>query len=353
MAAAMEPDVEPDSDDDTVGYVDPLIIDETVEQVQDMAGLLQPAPEGGSLSAAASLAPKTNKTSKKSGKNTKSLGSKPAKSGAQPKFALISDVSSTTVNSPAASKQIHFVENLDKQVTVQISDEFQTVVNKKAKRQLDALSTDDSSEDETTLKKRAVSVTVATDSSSNAIQPTRNGNDTLYIRGVGYNFAAAVRRQPTLYTSEIVKICGSDVDQHLWKFSGETFRINIKNAAQRSKLLQVTDLCGKSVEISEPWSVTRRNDRQIGGGPSQPAVNTYAQARASGQTLGVVYGVPADVSPDQIKDMASAASARRLTPQSGEMRETDEVYSVLLGFNGELPQFVQVAPFLRLRINAY
>jgi hypothetical protein len=92
-----------------------------------------------------------------------------------------------------------------------------------------------------------------------------SASETLYIKGIGYNFAAAVRRQPSSYHSEIIKCCGSDVDASLWKFSGETLRVVLKQPAQRFRLLQATEICGKSVEVTEPWSVSTRTQAQVRG----------------------------------------------------------------------------------------
>lgn len=126
-------------------------------------------------------------------------------------------------------------------------------------------------------------------------------------------------------------------------------RVAVKQVQQRERLLRTLEICGKPVTVSEVWSVARRSAQQGGGDIVPPAVNDYAQAAANGQILGVVYAVPVEFTPEQIRDMTAAVSARRLTPPSNK----EEVYSVLLSFTGVLPQHVQLTPFIKLKVFPY
>lgn len=207
MAQAMHSDVEPDSDD-SLDVTRPLVV-----------ATAKAGPEVGDLGVCASPAPKNTK---KPGKHVLPLGVKPVTSGSQSMFALSPSTSgapnnvNVAIGVSAAGEHTHFVDELAMQVT----DGFQVVTSKKSKRQLNASSTNYSSDDDTQVKKRAVSVNaVVCESSDTNVQPSMNGNETLYIKGVGYNFAAAVRRQPSAYQADIIKCCGSDVDASLWKFS--------------------------------------------------------------------------------------------------------------------------------------
>jgi hypothetical protein len=130
----------------------------------------------------------------------------------------------------------------------------------------------------------------------------------------------------------------------------ESLRIVVKQPAQQFMLLQTSELCGKIVEITEPWSISRKRTEQVSG--DQPlAPNTYADAVASGRKLGVVYGVPSDVTPDEVKNLVDAVDARRLTPMTESNK--NEAYSVLLSFTADTPPYVEIAPFSRLKISQY
>jgi hypothetical protein len=80
-----------------------------------------------------------------------------------------------------------------------------------------------------------------------------------------------------------------------------------------------------------------------GKGDSHPPRLIRSQRRLQTATLGVVYGVPSDITPDDIQNLVSALSARRLTSFTETNQESN--YSVLLTFDGQLPSSDQVAPF--------
>lgn len=173
--------------------------------------------------------------------------------------------------------------------------------------------------------------------------------NTLYIKGDSYNFVAAMKRQLKQYQSAIVQICGGDVDTSKWKLTGESLRVEVRNDQQRSKLLSVVEICGKPVLVTEPWSLTAKRNQVSENKLIQP--NTYVDAAIRGLKLGVVYGVPADITPDDMRVLAAAVEARRLTPMS--RTNVDDQYSVLLSFDDEIPSHVEVTPFLRLKVTAY
>jgi hypothetical protein len=143
-------------------------------------------------------------TASKTAKHNLPLGVKTTSSGTQPIFAVVSSArsaahiaaASVVSNSKTNVEPTHSVEEF----AMQTSEDFQVVTNKKAKRLLNASSTDDPSDDDTHIKTRPVNQSAITgdsaDASGSAQLSTTAINETLYIKGVGYNFAAAVRRQP-------------------------------------------------------------------------------------------------------------------------------------------------------------
>jgi hypothetical protein len=241
--------------------------------------------------------------------------------------------------------QTQFTDNLE----IDDGSDFRVVERKKGKRQLGASSSDEDTDDDTAVKRRAVSVeTAAPLSSSNGATDTSHF---LYIKGVGYNFGAAVKRRAKEYQAEIIRVCGSEVDASLWRFPGESLRVTLTLPSQRFNLLQVNDLCGKPVEVSQSWSLARRErDMEVSEGVRPPA-NMYAAALAEGHSVGVVYGVSSDMSIDEVKSIAHAVDAKRLTPINDSNR--DEPYSVMLVFNGDLPQSIQLTSFIRLKVSRY
>jgi hypothetical protein len=340
--ATVNDDVEPD--DDT----------QTLEAMKEAVAV---SNEEAFISAPASPAV-TNKTKRVTAKHSLPLGVKPINVALQPLFTVASVASSATgTTSVAVDTKSIVVDCQSNQTFAQFTDKleivdengFQTVVSKKGKRQLGASSDEESSDDDTATKRRAVSVDVAAPPTSQ--NEATDTHQFLYIKGVGYNFGAAVKRRPKEYQTEIIRVCGTDVDTSLWRFPGESLRVTLRLPSQRFNLLQVRDLCGKTVEVSQSWSAERRDRHMETSEGVRPPTNLYAAALTAGHSVGVVYGVSADISIDELKVIASAIDARRLTPLSDLNR--DEPYSAMLFFSGALPQAISIAPFLRLKVSKY
>jgi hypothetical protein len=95
--------------------------------------------------------------------------------------------------------------------------------------------------------------------------------NTLYIKGVNYNFASAIKKKPIQVQAAILKICPSS-NPRLWKTSGESLRITVENQLERQRMLSLDEISGQPVEVTPPWSSARPADSQI----ARP--NMYAQA---------------------------------------------------------------------------
>jgi hypothetical protein len=67
--------------------------------------------------------------------------------------------------------------------------------------------------------------------------------------------------------------------------------------------------------------------------------------------LGVIYGVPSDVTCDDLAAISGSKAVRRLTPVNTQ--DTDQPYTALLTFEGDMPVSVQSTSFLRLRVQNY
>lgn len=173
------------------------------------------------------------------------------------------------------------------------------------------------------------------------IRCTSKGLDTILRQNCG-------KSQPS-FKMRSRKICQQSVDTKLWKFSGESLRIITENQQQKLHLLQAKEICGKPVEITPPWSSTRSVQSALPD--AQPSgLNTYAQAIVNGEKLGVVYGVPADVSCEDLINLSGAKSAHPLSQLN--TRDSDARFTALLAIQGDMPANIQITSFLRLKVQA-
>lgn len=119
----------------------------------------------------------------------------------------------------------------------------------------------------------------------------------------------------------------------------------VRKPPWKMRLLSADEICGQSVNVTRPWHLMRQRS-----GVEIRSMSEYAQDVAQGQTVGVVYGVPADFVVEQIASFAGALYGRRLTP----IKETaDDVYTAALTYSGELPHHIEITPFLKLRVYKY
>lgn len=71
----------------------------------------------------------------------------------------------------------------------------------------------------------------------------------------------------------------------------------------------------------------------------------------SNEKLGVVYGVPSDVTCDELAAISGAKAVRRLTPVN--MQDSEQPFTALLTFDGDMPPSVQITSFMKLRVQNY
>jgi hypothetical protein len=71
-------------------------------------------------------------------------------------------------------------------------------------------------------------------------------------------------------------------------------------------------------------------------------------------TLGVVYGVPAEVQPTEVVEGNDLRWAKQMAPSanSGQPGQPD-TYTHLIAVDGDLPSYVTVALFMRLKVRPY
>jgi hypothetical protein len=213
---------------------------------------------------------------------------------------------------------------------------------------------------------------------------------TLYIKGINYNLAAETRRHPQIICKEIEQAAGCSADVNRWKLTGESIRITCENLIQCNKLLTVNELAKRPVVVTRPWCVERVAGRRQHDAPvftstqvhsgqvdSADALHcaddTGAVAGVGTQptqtsdtdrvSLGVVYGVPEDISTEKLAaDNAckwvrrltqQAASAAHDTAQSTSHSDHLDTYTALLAFTSDRPNSIVVMEFLRLKVHEY
>ena len=95
---------------------------------------------------------------------------------------------------------------------------------------------------------------------------------TVYIKGVNNDFMARVQRNPKPFLQELNDEYHMHINTKLsdWKPTGESIRIPNLTSEQKQRILKLTRIGEKSVEITEPWALTRNNDnKQVGAGEQQ------------------------------------------------------------------------------------
>ena len=93
---------------------------------------------------------------------------------------------------------------------------------------------------------------------------------------------------------------------------------------QRNILLEIETVLNKKVNVTKPYSVTKRQD--------QPVTKPIRWSK------GVISGVPADKTDDEVKEERSAVVVRRIMRMvDGEIIPTR---SVIIAFEDELPREV-------------
>lgn len=215
------------------------------------------------------------------------------------------------------------------------SEGFQTVVSRSTKRAL-ALVSDGAAAPQTPAKRREIN---SDDSFRHVV----------LFKGVEYNLAAQIRRRPLAYQADVANICGDATDTADWRLIGDSLSIVVKNTRCYDSLLRTVELCGKSVIVSSDPRVTQHHPQIAEGNFPSPISSDYARATAQGMNLGVIYAVPCEFTLEQVRIIASAVEARRLSP----LVENEEVFTALLTFNGLLPRFVHFTSLVKLKVFPY
>jgi hypothetical protein len=159
----------------------------------------------------------------------------------------------------------------------------------------------------------------------------------LYIKGSTENMATFAKKKPVAVKKAIEEELGS-LDEV--KITGEFIRIICKNQQQKSKGMQLKAVLDKSVSVSEPFVMTKENNKQENS-------NNYKQ----NESKGIIFGVPTDITDKEIKEEINATWIKRLLKREGENLSPTE--TVIFGLDSDsLPSHVYIGCVSK-RVNTY
>ena len=157
-----------------------------------------------------------------------------------------------------------------------------------------------------------------------------------YMKGVGHNIAREAVRRHKEFKSEIHSYCCPSSKIIIIEARKDCVRFVCRTERQRDILLEIETVLNKNVNVTKPYSVTKRQDQPV--------------TKPKRWSKGVISGVPADTTDDDVKEETSAVMVRRITRMvDGEIIPTR---SVIIAFEDELPREVFVH-LRRYRVELY
>lgn len=130
------------------------------------------------------------------------------------------------------------------------------------------------------------------------------------VRGVGYDITVESKSKTKQYTDELNASCHSTLDLNKIKFSNESIRLTVRSTEQKSALLATKTLCGKDVEVIQPWSYDRLTLQQHANAAEEVG---EANMTLAVDHLCVVYDVPPDFTPNEVADECKCIWAKRIS----------------------------------------
>jgi len=174
--------------------------------------------------------------------------------------------------------------------------------------------------------------------SSNAQRPlTEQTARTVYIKGRKCNLAKSLELvNVRSFKRSISEITGpvESID-----CKGDSVRIVCRTDTQRQTLLCQTQIDGKDVSVSVPWSMEKRDKGTLERQTKQPQ-----------WVKGVVTSVPLDLSMEDVKEETGAIWAHRLTKRT--KHGIVPTMAVIIAYENDLPKTVNIG-FVRYRVSVY
>jgi hypothetical protein len=123
-----------------------------------------------------------------------------------------------------------------------------------------------------------------------------------------------------------------------WKLTGECLRITCNSVVQKSKIMAIDALCDRQVEVTEPWALERAE-----------ASKSNSKSNSERFFIGIAHGVPIDTDWNACALKNSCAWIRPLSI----LKKENECCSVIAAYNDNIPSFLLISQFLRIRLQKY
>lgn len=163
-----------------------------------------------------------------------------------------------------------------------------------------------------------------------------DNSKTVFVKGNYCNMGKLAYSNPVKFQKEIIKEFGK-VDRI--KIKGQYVIIVCNSLQQKEALLHETNIMGKPVEVTAAFESKKSKENQ-----------TSEQHEKAPLFKGIIFGVPVELSDEEIKEATEAESVKRMTKRIGE--EIHLTTNVVLGFLEEISDSVNIG-FIRFRMKPY
>lgn len=169
-----------------------------------------------------------------------------------------------------------------------------------------------------------------------------NTNYFVYLKGTDFDLANDVAKKPLKYMNYFAYTHGISKPQN-FKMIKNTLRITCTNQSEQNRLLKTTEINGKQVEASLPWSsLTERQTRE--------STSTYNNEHL---IHGIIFKVSTELTDEEIVAATEAVKVRRLKTRDSESAQLLKTETVVLSFDGEeLPTYLHIG-FLKFKVSQY
>jgi len=158
----------------------------------------------------------------------------------------------------------------------------------------------------------------------------------VYIKARDFDIAKEASKHPIKFKSMLTQNFGETGSVKLLK---NCVRVTYLSEKQKSTMINTKEWDGQIIDITESWSKHPGNFSTSGVHP-----------RSAHSVRGIIFGVPCDLTVEQIAEEVKALSARRLERWSNGQKEPTE--NVILTFQDDLPTHV-VLGFIRRKVKPY
>lgn len=159
----------------------------------------------------------------------------------------------------------------------------------------------------------------------------------VYIKGKTSNIVQLAKSKPI----QIKKALSAIIDNNEQiKLTGQTLRIRCKDANQKDYLMKMTQLLDVEIDVSEPFSVSKIKHQ-----------NDINKTKAISYNKGIIFGIPLDITDDELKFEIKATWLQRMTQRSGNqfIPTTTVIFAVDAA---DLPESVMIG-YIRKRVKRY